>query len=681
MNVRRFVCRMACAAALALGVAGAHAQNAPSIITNAEDYLPGETVIMMGSGFQPGETVDISIAIDDDENGVHIGDYDWMVELADDTGDFITFWTVPAEAYGMTLRATALGLSSGSVATHTFYDNHGTHNVAFRIVGMETRLPADAFFINVVRAHPVSHLDASQTVLVWTNGTTSASIGAAAQTRTISYGGFASTYTVTSGANAGVYNLVSTNPPSGFASGLSGETTTVVVTYSFTPACSATNNVPPTLSATDISLGDSCPSNGVLTTTVNVQDFFPVTGDPHGDPVTVTFADGSLSQVVVFDAFTPTRTLILRAVDNPTGRNQPNCSPLLALATDVYVTVSASVFSQPTNDAPVVSASNLNLGDVCASGLVTVSVSLNDFNASAIDPNNDPFGLSLQGTSQVTLELPPGVSDAVVSVPVLVTATDDPSARDCGICSPLSPMTGSTIAYVTAHLHRNTAPVITASNAHLGNIVGVMAGNNFTTNVAVNPSMFGAAATDADGDPVTITASVSNITLAGPGMASATVTLTAVDDPSSRTNGACVASSTSIPVQVSARVVYRFQGPLFPLSDSVAIKVRRGSIVPVSFRLFDANNVEVRRMLVNPAGGPNAHTIAVAFNQANAPDGAVDIDEISLDCDDVVDFNYVLVVWNLLLWTNNSYQVNTTYRIRIYTNDGQVHSAMISIKR
>ncbi len=70
----------------------------------------------------------------------------------------------------------------------------------------------------------------------------------------------------------------------------------------------------------------------------------------------------------------------------------------------------------------------------------------------------------------------------------------------------------------------------------------------------------------------------------------------------------------------------------------------------------------------------------MAFNQANAPDGAVDVDEVGCG-DSTDDFHYLTGAWNFLLQTNSTYHLNTTYVIRIYPNDGTVYNAMISIKR
>ncbi len=290
MKTRVFVQAVALALASALGGAAAQAQSPPSLVTDAHDYLPGETVVLMGSGFLPGETVDVSIAIDDDANNIHIGDYDWMVELADGSGDFMTFWTVPLEALGMTLRATALGLTSGNVATSTFYDAAGTHNLNVQIIGLESM--ESGFFVTFF------HSTGSSTIIASTSGEISPSV-AVTPGDTISYGGFPTDITVFAPAPGGIYNLVSLTPYEfGFTAGASGETTTVVATYSFT---SCLENAAPTLSADDYSLL-LCPEDGSVTVTVTPADFNPQYSDPDLDPQAgpILFADGTSSKTLTF---------------------------------------------------------------------------------------------------------------------------------------------------------------------------------------------------------------------------------------------------------------------------------------------------------------------------------------------------------------------------------------------
>lgn len=677
MQFRRILCGVALALSCALGGGVAQAQTDPSLVTDQQNYLPGDTVILMGAGFQPGETVDVSIAIDDDANNVHIGDYDWMVELANDSGEFTTFWTVPLEAYGMTLRATALGLTSSRVATTTFLDDITTTDVSFRIVGMSAVVPADGFTL---------YLNGSpQPGFLMTNGTVFGPFSIPANT-SVFYEGLPNVYTVTAcNKTPGKYT---TSQSTGFVSGLPGGSQIVDIVYSF--ATAVPPNTAPSLSASDYNVS-VCPDGGSTTVTVTPAMFSPVytdadndpAFDPPGAPGTIAFWDGTQltdSQTLTFGPGVTSFTLTLRATDDPSWRmlppaQNPGGCPIPPLTTDYTVVVTASVYQQ---NAPVVTASNVSFPDQCGSS-VTIPLNVADFGVSATDPDGDPVLAPTLSAPQVTLELPPGVSDAVVSAPVVISVSDDPSARDNGDCSPLMPMTGSTSATVSALLHRNSAPVISAGNVNLGDIVGCYSGGTFSTSVSVSAATFGATATDPEGDPVSIVADVSNVTLVGPGMATATVTLTATDDPSARTGGACSSASSSMAVQVSARIVYRYEGPLFPLNTCLATKVRRGCIVPVRFRLYDCNNVEVTTVPVNPAGGPTYHTLSVAFNQANAPDGAVDVDD--LGCGDENDnFHYFLGAWTYVLLTNSTYQLHTTYIIHIYPNDGTVHNAMMSIK-
>jgi hypothetical protein len=66
----------------------------------------------------------VSIAIDDLVTGLHIGDYDFTGIDASDSGDFLLAYTVPQEAAGTNLTATAMGTTSGLIATVQFTDSH-----------------------------------------------------------------------------------------------------------------------------------------------------------------------------------------------------------------------------------------------------------------------------------------------------------------------------------------------------------------------------------------------------------------------------------------------------------------------------------------------------------------------------------------------------------------------------
>lgn len=100
----------------------------PTVSTDREDYAPGETVIIGGSGWDAGEIVQLRV--------VHVGNGDtdtspahqpWQV-TADDHGDIASTWLVPADEdeAGATLLLTADGQSSGAHAEVTFTDLIGT---------------------------------------------------------------------------------------------------------------------------------------------------------------------------------------------------------------------------------------------------------------------------------------------------------------------------------------------------------------------------------------------------------------------------------------------------------------------------------------------------------------------------------------------------------------------------
>jgi len=127
---RGYLTKAVLAATTCLALAGAAlGQQAATLVSDKEDYAPGEIAILTGAGFEPFEAVDISLSVDDPETGLHIADYDWTVEQADEFGGFVTWFEVPYEAVGMVLTATAMGYSSALVATATFTD-HGSVSVS-----------------------------------------------------------------------------------------------------------------------------------------------------------------------------------------------------------------------------------------------------------------------------------------------------------------------------------------------------------------------------------------------------------------------------------------------------------------------------------------------------------------------------------------------------------------------
>src|SRR5215208_5185413 len=109
-----------CAALIAVPVAAALAQDtstpaAPTIQSDKADYAPGELVTLTGSGWQPGESV--NIVVNDDVGQT------WNRNVnvtADASGNISDSFNLP-DWFVATYTVTATGVTSGT-ATHTFTD-------------------------------------------------------------------------------------------------------------------------------------------------------------------------------------------------------------------------------------------------------------------------------------------------------------------------------------------------------------------------------------------------------------------------------------------------------------------------------------------------------------------------------------------------------------------------------
>ena len=95
---------------------------APVVYTDKPNYFPGETALITGSGFSPGEVVTLQVTHADDTAEGGAGHEPWSV-VADSFGNFTTSWFVdPDDSAGSTFLLTATGNSSGLVAETTFTD-------------------------------------------------------------------------------------------------------------------------------------------------------------------------------------------------------------------------------------------------------------------------------------------------------------------------------------------------------------------------------------------------------------------------------------------------------------------------------------------------------------------------------------------------------------------------------
>src|SRR5881397_1596232 len=92
--------------------------SAATVATDQPDYHPGQTVTITGSGWEPGETVDMILhedpPLDPDLE---------LTSVADANGDFTNKdFIVDVFDIGVTFTLTATGLSSGQTAEMTFTD-------------------------------------------------------------------------------------------------------------------------------------------------------------------------------------------------------------------------------------------------------------------------------------------------------------------------------------------------------------------------------------------------------------------------------------------------------------------------------------------------------------------------------------------------------------------------------
>ena len=106
----------------ALATAAIVEGSAAEVTTNQTDYYPGETVVISGTGFQPGEMVTLVLEVQKD--GIRLQEDIVLLSEADDNGNFQNSELVVDEAHlGATFLLTATGQTSGITAQTTFTDS------------------------------------------------------------------------------------------------------------------------------------------------------------------------------------------------------------------------------------------------------------------------------------------------------------------------------------------------------------------------------------------------------------------------------------------------------------------------------------------------------------------------------------------------------------------------------
>src|SRR5262245_35312887 len=92
--------------------------NEPTLTIDREDYPPFSYVYISGTGFEPGESVNM-IAVELEREPTAFQPWD---VLADENGNFETSWYIFSEDLGATMQVTATGESSGLTASAQFPD-------------------------------------------------------------------------------------------------------------------------------------------------------------------------------------------------------------------------------------------------------------------------------------------------------------------------------------------------------------------------------------------------------------------------------------------------------------------------------------------------------------------------------------------------------------------------------
>jgi len=546
--------------ALLLMAVSAHAQQAATLVSDKDDYAPGEIAILTGAGFQPFEVVDVSLSIDDTEAGLHIGDYDWTIEQADADGGFETWFEVPYEAAGMTLTATAMGYSSALVATVMFTDNVITLHSATLTLGTGNDLCLSAVITTVGGSisSVIANIGGTHCALTSTDGNNWSGCCS---------GECGTTYKLN---NIAVQTTGGSSPRNKTFAG--NDPVISAVEKVTTAACCTATNSPPTLSASNVNLGTVCTADGSYTMTLTPGSFDPQTTDPEGLLVTVTFGDGTDSKQVTLTG-NASETLTLQATDTVPSNA---CQGVTAQSVTTDVTVSATILTQPTNTAPTLSASDKSFGDiipVVAPGTVMVTVVPSDFLPATHDDDGDTVAVTF-GDGSASKEIT--FSEAHQSESVTLMATDNGSARSQEGCTTLSDLSTTTEVSVSASVHNcpsNTAPMVSASEYAVGPF-NVTAGCSVTVSIA--PDDFNPGYSDSDGDPQSggFSLSANSVTLNAANEWTATVTLSATDDPSARNDVLCyplnpMTGSTTVTVRGTANILTN-AAPEITASDYLA---------------------------------------------------------------------------------------------------------------
>jgi hypothetical protein len=256
----------------------------PVVVSDKDDYAPGENALFQAAGFQPGELLDFSIAISG-EDGTWLPDIAWADVPADASGGAEVDYIVPQTWANKTLQLTVMGLTSGLMATTTFTDAAAA-NVNFAASG----LPAGtSVTVNV------DYTNNGGNNIVGTYNFSSP--GPGADIGTLAHSSFTYTFPATIVVGTDTYDLISSSPTSPFTTGDGAPAPATTVTGTYQLHVVTPTNQPPVVtpvSEVHVDLGQivGClDGNGGFGTSVEV-DYSVTQVDANNFNVYATF-DGN----------------------------------------------------------------------------------------------------------------------------------------------------------------------------------------------------------------------------------------------------------------------------------------------------------------------------------------------------------------------------------------------------
>jgi hypothetical protein len=406
--------------------------SAQTLITDRLDYPPGDTAILTGAGFQPGENIVVQVLHYDGTSDGGADHQPWEV-TADSSGNFITTWHVcEDDCVGSTLRATADGQLSG--------------------------LHAEAIFTDALRTdtYPLSFTPFS--------GTSTYCQGASASNLTASWGN-TSCNGINSGSNT---NLAITITWYKKSDSIPSGGTPVQATNTNAGTTSTTYNPPTSIAGTlfyyvtvSWGSGTNCAAAGSITTSATKKVIVgtvpaAVTGGAKticsGSSTVLGAASVSGNSYV----WSPATGLGSAFVSNPTANPTVNTTYTLVETTTATGCAKSNTAAVTVNTAPVVSLSSTNINKSAAHGLCSNTVSFSN-NASAT------------GTPAPTISYSPlsGSSFSVGTTTVTATATNS-----CGVDSKTFTVTVTDderpTANPPANITQNTDPGQCYATVNLG---------------------------------------------------------------------------------------------------------------------------------------------------------------------------------------------------------------------